>query len=103
MSTPETITEWAVEVTWRDWQKAGAHGPTSQYGPFDNPGQRDSFLEQQRRDRDVTATRVLTRQATYTPWEQESDQGPTTEEERNELLAAHHHKILAHLRTEGIA
>lgn len=65
--TEDWITEWAVEVTWRDWQAAGAEGPTSQFGPFTDGG-RDQFIALQRRDRDVAAIRILTRRAAYTPW-----------------------------------
>lgn len=85
--------EWAVEVTWRDWKKAGAKGPTSQYGPFDTPEWRDRFLGQQRRDRDVTATRVLKRRAHYTPWVGPDAPEPTTEKEREALLRAEWERI----------
>jgi hypothetical protein len=74
--------EWAVEVTWRDWKKAGAKGPTSQYGPFETEEHRDSFLNSQRRDRAITATRVLTRLAAYTPWDPSGEANPTSQEER---------------------
>lgn len=79
-------TEWAVEVTWRDWQRAGAKGPTSQYGPFENEDHLNRFLAEQRRDRDVAATRVLTRLAAYTAWTGPSQVLPTSEEERQVLL-----------------
>lgn len=82
----EWLTEWAVEVTWRDWKAAGAKGPTSQYGPFEHPFQRDQFIAMQRKDRDVAATRVLTRRAVYTPWVGPDAPSPTSEEEREALL-----------------
>lgn len=82
----EPRTEWAVEVTWRDWKAAGAKGPTSQYGPFETEAHRDNFLDMQRRDRDITATRVLSRHAAYSPWVGPSEAEPTTEEEREARL-----------------
>lgn len=90
---PDWRTEWAVEVTWLNWKKAGAKGPTSQYGPFETEEHRDRFLDQQRRDREVTATRVLTRRAAYTPWTASGAAEPTTEEEREALLAALYEQI----------
>jgi len=87
------LTEWAVEVTWTDWQKAGAKGPTSRFGPFEHPHQRDQFITIQRRDRDVAATRVLTRHAAYTPWTGPDDVIPTSEEERTALLAQLYEEI----------
>lgn len=86
-------TEWAVEVTWRDWRKAGAKGPTSQFGPFEERPPVDRFLEIQRRDRDVAATRVLTRQAAYTPWAGPENADPTSEEERDALLQAFYEQM----------
>lgn len=85
--------EWAVEVTWLDWEKAGAKGPTSQYGPFETEEHRDRFLAEQRRDREVAATRVLTRFATYTPWDGPVDACPTSEREREALLAEHYEEM----------
>lgn len=82
----EPRVEWAVEVTWRDWRKAGAKGPTSQYGPFETPEGRDAFVRMQRRDRDVAATRVLTRLAAYSPWDGPTAPEATSEEERERLL-----------------
>jgi hypothetical protein len=81
----ETRTEWAIEVTWLDWKKAGAKGPTSQFGPFETEEQCDSFLVQYRRDRDIAATRVLTRRVAYTEWEG-GEPIATTKEERDRLL-----------------
>lgn len=87
--------EWAVEVTWSDWHKAGAKGPTSQYGPFADEGHRDRFLECQRRDRDVAGTRVLARSAAYTPWVGE-DVSPTSSDERDVLLLREWERIHSH-------
>ena len=87
-------TEWAVEVTWRDWRKAGAKGPTSQFGPFSTQEQRDSFLEMQRRDRDITATRVLERRAAYTDWTGPDTPTQTSEEEREALLNAYYESMM---------
>lgn len=91
MSAPadEWLTEWAVEVTWADWRKAGAKGPTSQFGPFDHPFQRDQFVAKMRRDRDITAIRVLTRRAVYTEWTAAGERIITSPEERERLLAEH--------------
>lgn len=97
MAEPEWRTEWAVEVTWRDWKKAGAKGPTSQYGAFETEGHRDRFLASQRKDRDVTATRVLTRRAAYTPWVGPETSEQTTEAEREALLAAEYERIIGRL------
>jgi hypothetical protein len=94
VTEPDWRTEWAVEVTWRDWEKAGAKGPTSQFGPFDTPAQRDSFLEMQRRDRDIAATRVLTRRAAYTPWDGPDTPTPTSEEERESLLELYYEHMM---------
>lgn len=92
-TVPEWGTEWAVEVTWQDWEKAGAKGPTSQYGPFENPEHRDRFLEEQRRDREVAATRVLTRHAAYTPWTGPDAVDPTSAEEREALLIQQYERM----------
>lgn len=81
-------TEWAVEVTWVDAKKAGAQGPTSQYGPFETEAHRDKFLTEMRRDRAISATRVLTREASYTPWEPTGEASPISDEERDALLMA---------------
>ena len=90
-------TEWAVEVTWLDWEKAGAKGPTTQYGPFETEQHRDRFLAEQRRDRDVSATRVLTRTATYTPWDGPETACATSEQEREALLAEHYEEIFGRI------
>lgn len=95
------VEEWAVEVTWVDHVKAGAKGPTSQYGPFDNQEHRDRFLKEQRRDRAVAATRVLTRVATYTEWEGVPDANPTTEEERERLLMELYEEVAGHPYSPG--
>jgi hypothetical protein len=87
------LTEWALEVTWRDWKKAGAKGPTSQFGPFENRDHLDEFEKTQRRDRDIRATRVLTRRAAYTPWTGPDTPEPTTEREREQLLADLHRQL----------
>jgi hypothetical protein len=87
------VEEWAVEVTWVDYVKAGAKGPTSQFGPFDDRDDRDRFLKMQRRDRDIAATRVLSRIATYTDWEGVPDAEPTTVEERERLLMEWHAEV----------
>lgn len=83
------VLEWAIEVTWADWKKAGAQRPTSQYGPFSDEERATIFHTQQRRDRAIAATRVLTRYATYTPWEVATlpvgETGPTSEAERDRL------------------
>jgi hypothetical protein len=97
----EWRTEWAVEVTWRDWKKAGAKGPTSLYAQFDTPEQRDQFLAIQRRDRDVAATRVLTRLAAYTPWEGPESPEATSDEEREALLASLYTEITGHVAPSG--
>lgn len=84
---PEPRVEWAVEVTWRDWKKAGAKGPTSQFGPFEDEGARDRFIDVQRRDRDVAATCVFTRWAAFTVWDSTEEPEPTSEADRNLRLA----------------
>lgn len=88
-------TEWLVEVTWRDWKKAGAKGPTSEYGPMETEEQRDSFLDWMRRDRDIVATRVLERRAYYTPWTGPEEVSVVTDEEREARLAEYHQRILS--------
>lgn len=90
---PEPHVEWAVEVTWRDWKKAGAKGPTSQYGPFDKREAADRFLDQQRRDRDVAATRVFERLAAYTVWDSIEEPEPTSEADRNLRLARYYDRM----------
>lgn len=78
--------EWAVEVTWADWKRAGARGPTSQYGPFTTPESRDAFVDIQRRDREIAATRVLSRFAAYSPWAGPTEADATSEEDRSARL-----------------
>lgn len=99
---PAWLTEWAVEVTWRDWKKAGAKGPTSQFGPFSTPESRDAFLDQQRRDRDIAATRVLTRRAAYTPWDSTDQPEPTSEADRDLRLARYYDRMGLSLHTRVI-
>lgn len=78
--------EWAVEVTWVDWKRSGAKGPTSQYGAFKTEAGRYRFLDVQRRDREVAATRVMSRMAAYTQWGPETEPEPTSEEDREARL-----------------
>lgn len=94
---PEPQVEWAVEVTWLDWKRAGAKGPTSQFGPFETEESRDRFIDTQRRDRDIAGTRILSRLAAYTPWEGPEEVEATTEEDRNERLDRLHAEMFAHL------
>lgn len=79
-------TEWAVEITWVDWRKAGAMGPTSLRGPLETIEECERLLSEVRRDRAVAATRVLTRQAAYTPWAGPEVADVVTEQEREALL-----------------
>ena len=74
--------EWGVEVTWVDPARAGALGPTSQYGPFTSIRQVESFVDQQRIDEEIAATRVLARAAAYTDWAPLTESEPTTREDR---------------------
>lgn len=89
--------EWAVEVLWRDWKKAGAKGPTSQFAPMDTEEQAKQFADRMRSDRDVTAVRILTRRAYYTPWSGDLTWVPITEEEREALRMKLYDEMFSHL------
>lgn len=96
----EWHTEWAVEITWKDWKKAGAHGPTSQYASFDTKEACDTFVDMQRRDPDVAATRVLSRRAAYTAWEG-PEPDPTTEADREARLRDYYERTFPNLNRKA--
>ena len=94
------VTEWAVEITWVDWRKAGVRGPTSTFEGFTDPGHIEAFLETQRIDHAVASTRVFERRAAHTAWQPISDPDPTSDADRDAWLVRHYKRLGMRLPAE---